>query len=240
MTTPSPKKIETTYFGHERQPVIVIDDFLANPNVPIEDAAMLSFGPVGLHYPGVQAAVSPVLVRRFLQEHIDLICETFDVVMSFEDVECYYSLVTRPAEALTPIQRLPHFDSSDPNRIAVLHYLARGEQGGTSFFRHRATQLESVSADMQDSYIAAIDADVGRYGLPNAGYIAGDTAIFERIAHYEALFNRAIIYRGNVLHCADIPPDMPLSADPNTGRLTVNSFINARPVPLAWKAPQSP
>lgn len=211
--------------GRERQPVIVIDNFVPYPERIVEDAAMLSFKPIGAHYPGTRAVVPRQLVSQFLEGISGLIAKTFGLNLPFLETECWYSLVTTMPEALAPIQRLPHFDSADPNRIAVLHYLARGEQGGTSFFRHRRTEFESVSADRLDRYVAAIDIDAACYGLPDAAYIAGDTTMFERIAHYEARYNRAIIYRGNTLHCADIPAGMALSSDPQTGRLTINTFL---------------
>jgi hypothetical protein len=219
--------ISHTAHGLERQPVIVIDNFVSDPERIIADAAMLSFRPIGAHYPGMRAVVPRIMVAQFLQGLSGLIAETFGLDFPFVETECWYSLVTTPPEALAPIQRLPHFDSVDPGRIAVLHFLAR-EQGGTSFFRHRETQFESINAGRLNQYVAAIDADAERFGLPDAAYIAGDTPMFERIAHYNACFNRAIIYRGNTLHCADIPSGMALSSDPYTGRLTVNTFIHAR------------
>jgi len=61
--------------------------------------------------------------------------------------------------------------------------------------------------------------------MPEPDYIAGDTPIFEQVARHEALFNRAILYRSNTLHCAAIPPGMVFSTDPASGRLTVNTFL---------------
>lgn len=223
------QRISRADFGHERQPLIVVDNFVDHPEQLIEDAAMLSFIPIGPHFPGVRAAVHPSTVSRFLSSVSGLISDVFGVTSSLAEIECWYSLTTTPPEALAPIQRLPHFDSADPRRIALLHYLIPGEQGGTSFFRHRGTGFESVNADKLDHYSATIDADVARHGVPDATYISGDTPMFERIAHCEARFNRAIIYRGNTIHCADIPLGMELSADPKVGRLTVNTFINGRP-----------
>jgi hypothetical protein len=230
MVSPIMQQIEQ---GYDKQPIIVIDNFISDPDRLIADASMLSFQPIGAHYPGVRAAVHPALVAGFTKGVTAMIADVFGLAVPFADIECWYSLVTTPPKALKPIQRLPHFDSVDPGRIAILHYLARGEQGGTSFFRHRATGFESVNAERQDQYSAAIDADAAQYGIPDAAYITGDTPMFERIAHYEARFNRAIIYRGNTVHCADIPAGMALSADPLQGRLTVNTFIHGRPAPAA-------
>lgn len=216
------------YQGIERQPVIVIDDFVADPDMLIEDAAMLAYQPMGEHYPGVRAVVHPALVSGFMEGLDRLLEEVFGLAMPLDRIDCWYSLVTAAPETLRPNQRLPHFDSTDPGRIALLHYLSRSETGGTAFFRHRTTGYESLSDDRLPSYSAHIETDIARHGLPPAGYISGDTPLFEQIAHFDAVFNRAILYRGNTLHCADIPAGMALSAEPVSGRLTVNSFLQGR------------
>jgi hypothetical protein len=227
MDNDSPQSVNVVTHGREQQPVIVIDNFVNDPSHLVEDAAMLSFKPLAAHYPGLRAPVPFAVVTGFLSPITELIADTFKLSLPFVHVDSWYSMVTTPPEALAPIQRLPHFDSADPGRIAVLHYLDRSEQGGTSFFKHRATEFESVSSERQEHYIAAIDRDAVKHGVPEAAYISSDTAMFERIAQYQSRFNRAIIYRGNTIHCADIPKGMNLSKDPYIGRLTVNSFIHA-------------
>jgi hypothetical protein len=219
--------IQQIAIGQEELPMIIIDNFVADPGRLIEDAAMLSFAPIGIHYPGVRANVPPALVRSFMAGVSQTIADVFGLALPFNETECYYSIVTTRPEDLRPIQRLPHFDSTDPGRIAVLHYLSQDEGSGTSFFRHRGTGFESVNESRFAEYSAAIDADVARLGLPEAVYISGDTPMFERITRVEARFNRAVIYRGNSIHCADIPSGIPLPADPVTGRFTVNTFLHA-------------
>jgi hypothetical protein len=66
---------------------------------------------------------------------------------------------------------------------------------------------------------------VRKYGLPDAGYIADDTPLYERIAVQPAVFNRAIVYAGNTLHCAYLPRAVALRTDPLAGRLTLNLFL---------------
>jgi Family of unknown function (DUF6445) len=216
---------QLSHHGLERQPVMVIDDFVADPNALIDDASMLGFAPIGPYYPGVRAVVPPVIVRRLLSAWDQTIAQIFDLAAPAPLSEAYYSLVTTPPDKLQPIQRLPHFDSVDPGRIAVLHYLGQSALGGTAFFRHRTTGFESVNTLRMTDYKAALENDVKMHGMPTPDYISGDTAIFERVAQYGATFNRAIVYRGNTLHCADIPRGMALPADPVCGRLTVNIFL---------------
>ena len=152
----------------------------------------------------------------------------FDCAQGVELLECNYSLVTTPPEALAPIQRLPHFDTTDRGRIALLHYLCRPEDGGTAFFRHRETGFETVTAERLAPYRAALDADVARHGPPPPEYASGDTPTFQRIALHDAAFNRALIYRGCTLHSGAIPAPAHLSPNPREGRLTLNTFFQAR------------
>ncbi len=213
--------------GAEREPVVVIDGFAADPDRLIGDASFLAFRPIGPHYPGIRAEVPPAMLDDLLMPLGPVIAEVFGEPAT-EVIDAYYSLVTtRPAE-LAPIQRLPHFDGVERERLALLHYLARDERSGTAFYRHRSTGFETVGADRLSAYRTALDSDLRREGMPPPDYIAGDTPIFEQVAVHQGRFNRAILYRSNTLHCAFLPPDLPLSADPTAGRLTVNTFLMGR------------
>jgi len=70
---------------------------------------------------------------------------------------------------------------------------------------------------------------VAEQGIPPPGYVNGSTALFEQIAAYDAVFNRALVYRGTSLHSGSLPPDFVPDANPRTGRLTVNTFLELRP-----------
>ncbi len=211
--------------GAEHQPLILIDDFAVDPDGLIEDAAMLRLEPNGPHYPGLRAPVPKGMVAKLLAPVTDLIREVFGVDAGRGRRESWYSLVTTPPDRLAPIQRLPHFDGVEADRIAILLFLGRADLGGTAFYRHRATGFETVTAERLAPYDSALRADIDRHGLPPPAYIAGDTPLYERIARHEARFNRLLIYRGHTLHCADVPPDLVLCADPREGRLTVNTFL---------------
>lgn len=214
--------------GKESQPVVVIDGFAADPGIFIDDAAMLSFAPVGIHYPGVRAAVARPLLKPLLAKLEPIIADVFGHDECEVD-DAFYSLVTTRPEALTPIQRIPHFDGVEPQRLALLHYLSPDMPGGTAFYRHRATGFETVTAPRLPEYRTALDADLAREGLPEPAYIGGDTAIYECVARYEGRLNRAILYRGNTLHCAWLPDTGRLIDDTQTGRLTVNTFLRGMP-----------
>ena len=139
--------------------------------------------------------------------------------------ECYYSIVTTPPEALAPIQRLPHVDGLELDRIAILIYLSGLEAGGTAFYRQRSTGFETLDRERFPRFEAELRAGVAKHGLPEAAYISGSTPLYEQFASYEARPNRALIYRSRSLHCAEIAAKAVLPAEPATGRLTINSFL---------------
>jgi hypothetical protein len=210
--------------GAEAEPVVILDGFAPDPDGLVEDAGFLSFAPVGPHYPGVRAAVPPALLRAMLAALAPVAGTVFGSG-PLDVIDAYYSLVTTPPAALAPIQRLPHFDGVEKGRLALLLYLARDERSGTAFYRHRATGYETIDAARLPAYRAALAADLAREGMPEPGYIAGDTALFERLALHRGLYNRAILYRSHTLHSAFLPADMDYRADPATGRLTINIFL---------------
>ena len=123
---------------------------------------------------------------------------------------------------------MPHFDSTDANRLALLHYLCGPQHGGTSFYRHRATGIESVTDENRERFIKAVNAEAKAGGVPPARFIDGDTDMFERIARYQCTFNGALIYRGRILHSVNMPPDFLPDPNPLTGRLTINTFLLAQ------------
>ena len=209
--------------GREGQPVLVVDDLLADPDGWRAAAAGSRFAAIGPHYPGIRAPVPPVLATALREALVPLMGEVFGPVPPV--LEAYFSIVTTPPGRLAPIQRLPHFDGFEPERIAVLLYLSGADRGGTAFYRQRATGYETVSRDRFPAFEAALRDGVAVHGLPDAAYIDGDTALYERIAVHDAAPNRALIYRSQTLHCAAIPAGIALPADPATGRLSVNLFL---------------
>lgn len=110
----------------------------------------------------------------------------------------------------------------------MMLYLHRTGHGGTAFFRHLSTGLESLTAQDYPRYAAAVQAEYGRTGLPPAAYPTDGAPHFARTHAVPGHFNEAVFYRGNILHSGVIDNNAPLSADPCAGRLTINAFF--RPV----------
>ncbi len=219
--------VEVTSFGTERQPMLVVEDALSDPEGVVAIAARHSYRPIGPFHPGVRAPVSEAVAMELVAPLMNRLIETFALTAPPNYFECYLSVVTTAPGDLAPIQRLPHFDSVEPGRIAVLLYLDATERGGTAFYRQRATDFESIDAGRFDSYRTALDKGVAAHGIPPATYITGDTALFEQIHVVAGRFNRMIVYRGNTLHCAALGPGFAPVADPANGRLTLNLFLRS-------------
>ncbi|MCA0910826.1 DUF6445 family protein [Qipengyuania gaetbuli] len=213
-------------FGAETQPVVTVADVLTDPDGVIEIAARHRFGTHGAFYPGIRAAVSEKIGMPMVAPLLERLVEVFSLPRLPRFRECYLSVVTHAPAELAPIQRLPHFDGTERERLAVLLYLDKADRGGTAFYRQRATGFESVDGERFDTYRSQLEAATAEHGLPGPAYISGDTAIFEQIHRVSDTFNSMVIYRGNTLHCADLGADFVPDPDPKTGRLTLNLFLD--------------
>ncbi len=211
------------------QQLVSLDNFLVDPEHAIAQASLQKFAKITPQYPGVRAPLDPAVCRAWLGQLAPLLDGWFGPTGRPWAMQAWFSLVTTPRQALAPMQRLPHVDGTDPQQIAMMLYLHRTGHGGTAFFRHRSTGLAALTADNYPAYAGAVQAEYGRTGLPAAAYPTDGAPHFERIHVAEGHFNRAVFYRGNLLHSGVIDNDAPLSADPREGRLTINAFF--RPAP---------
>ena len=218
-------RIEIARHGLERQPVIVIDDMLSEPELWRQVAGRARFSPIRPFHPGVSTPIPARLANQLRDELAPLIGAAFGLDPVPPAGLCFLSLVTTPPEALARIQRLPHVDGLEAERIAILVYLAGAEKGGTAFYRQRATGFETVDGARREAFEAALDKGLAEHGEPPEGYISGDTALYERIALFEARPNRGLVYRSHALHSAAIVPGAGLPEDAAAGRLTLNAFL---------------
>jgi hypothetical protein len=224
-------KAATVLIGKEREPVVVVDNFLSSPQLLIEYAATHeAFDAVSdAFYPGARAPAPQIYcfaLRAFLGA---IIGEAFGLQDSRISGELsHFSLVTTAPEKLQMVQRMPHFDNTNPKQIALLHYLCGPEHGGTSFYRHRRSGFEHIDDSRLSEYRNAVGADLAEFGAPPAQYICGDDVRFERTASFGAACNRVLIYRSINLHSADIAATFNFDPNPRSGRLTVNTFFYFR------------
>lgn len=217
--------VSATRCGVEGAPVIVIDNFARAPESLVDIAETLTFADHGEYYPGPRAHAPKSYFAGVADIVAPIARSAFGGKTSVRLIRALYSIATRPPSALSLAQRVPHIDSIDRNSIAVVHYLCGPNHGGTAFYRHRSTGFEMIDAPRHAQFLGALKADFEKLGAPPPSYIDGDTAIFERIHRVDPKFNRAVIYPGNLLHCAELSNDTPLSASLRSGRLTIAIFL---------------
>ena len=210
--------------GRERTPVLVVDR-PGEADAALRAAALgAAYGEIGSpHFPGVRAEAPRAYAEQLARGLGPALAKAMgwgDAALSVE--ASYFSIVTTPPEALTLFQRVPHTDGLDAGRVAVMHYLS-DRDGGTAFFRHRATGYERVTTERHAAYDRALRADLERHGEP-AGYRDGSDAVFEEVFRVDAAPGRLAVYTGSLLH-SGVVPDGALPADPSRGRLTVNTFL---------------
>jgi hypothetical protein len=227
--SPDPRcSIKAVRVGDEQQPVILIDDFLAEASELIEHAATNRFLPLDGLYPGLHCPVPSFYPEALFHALIGPIGQVFELRPDqLADVASDFRMVTFSPDTLQVRQRLPHYDLTDPNLIVILHYLAPPGFGGTSLYRHRRTRFEGITPVRQTAFETSLAEELQSF--EPQGFMHGDNRLFERIASFPAAFNRAIVYRGNVLHSGDILPDPLHSADPRTGRLTASTLFTFKP-----------
>lgn len=218
-------KIKIERLGEERQPLVIIDDALAEPDAFVAAAADQSYGTIGPYYPGLRAPLPAQFNESFCAAIAPMIAENFSIEAARWRGECFYSLVTTPPDRLAPIQRLPHYDGVEEERMAALIYLCPAHFGGTSFYRHKSTGFETVTEDRFNQFKQTLEQEIRKDGLPPARYVDDGAPLFERTRLIDTVFNRMLIYRGVNLHCSAIDNNVPLPTDPKQGRLTITAFL---------------
>lgn len=223
-------RIQKLTIGVEHAPLVVIDNFVADPDGLVSDAATRQFGPGGQFYPGIRCEAPRAYQHLVVSALKDLLFESFQLEGTrVRFPMCHYSLVTTPAARLQLLQRIPHFDSVERNGLATIHYLFRRDLGGTAFYRHRKTGFEFIDESRRETYYRSLEGENDGPDMPAPGYINGDTPLFEQVAKQDGVFNRMLIYRRNSLHSGCIDRAFVPDPDPRNGRLSINSFMDFVP-----------
>jgi hypothetical protein len=222
-----PLSVQTHYAGHERQPILIIDNYLRNPESLVkyaEKEARFEASPA--MYPGIVSGIPDDYCETFLNTLGPLVGETFGVqVETAYLTSCFFAIITFSAEQLHFRQRLPHVDDYGAGVIAMIHFLCDEFQGGTGLFRHRATGYESLTEAKYKHLQSLIAQDIASTGPIAPEYMSANNRWFEQTACIPAKFNRLAIYRGSILHSMLVDDKTKLHPNPRIGRLTINTFL---------------
>ncbi|NMH65717.1 DUF6445 family protein [Shewanella salipaludis] len=217
------------YLGHEKTPLIIIDNFAADLTPLLNFArtrATFAADPDSF-YPGVRAPLPRPYVEDVLNRLYSLLYEVYEIPsrQSIRLQALHFSLISTSPEALKPLQRLPHFDTPQPHYFALLHYLNDGPHGNTAFFRHIPTGFERIDGSRMPAYFQSAQQFVGQNATEPPGYFVQSNEHYELYHQVEYRPNRLLIYPGNLLHSTLVEPGTDIDANPQTGRLTANMFI---------------
>lgn len=219
----------THTLGSERRPLVVIEDFADDPQALVAHAESSEpfRAAAGDLYPGVRKPAPPSYAEDICTRYGEVLRQHFGLPERSRPQVIFsaFSITTTEPHRLRPVQRVPHFDTTAANQLAIVHYLCGLEHGGTSFYRHRSTGFETITHERLHRYAETLKREVMTEHPPPDKYMDGDDPLFERIASFEARRNRALVYPSNVLHSGDIRRISPPEAPPRSARLTVNSFV---------------
>jgi hypothetical protein len=217
--------VEVMHIGRRGIPVARVGNVLRNPDeVTAMGLAQTYTQDRNNFYPGMRAAL-PEAFAAALRAWLGRVLQR-----EFDRDDSYFSVVTTASADLLPIQRIPHYDSTDPGVFAAVIYLCDSRFSGTSFYRHRKTGYEEITEENCRNYQLAMDTDMRLHGPPKRQYMNGDSPLYELIYSNELQFNSAIVYPGRILHAGNISPTFTPPESKDEWRLTVTSVGRERAV----------
>jgi len=217
-----------TLIGQDNTPVIVIDDYADNlDEIAAQVAIHACFSPDNVtNYPGVRSPIPKALVVGYLKPLMQLLYRIYKFPNSFEPnpIDNYFSLITSQPDELSAMQSWPHFDTPNPNLLAIIHYLDKGSHGGTGFFRHNKSDLDRIDEKSKDHYFQYAQDYFQSINTNTYGYCTEQHSEFTCYKKIGYKPNRLIIFPGQLLHSTLVELNTDLDPNPEGGRLTANLF----------------
>ncbi len=211
----------------------VIDDVLSEPErwqrLAAQHAAQFELLP-GNAYPGPELRM-PKAITDALGAYLDLhVRDRFGLQQTLSGYS-RLAMVTWPPQRLQPWQWICHRDrfavgENEFVLASVLYLFRDAGLGGTAFYQPRRSIGETERL-VHDSVEMPADQFSGCYEI-EPGYLRGSNDWFEQVLSVPARWNRLIVYDGSQFHCSHIVAPERLSADPMSGRLTLNGFFTCR------------
>lgn len=220
---------QVKYIGGNKTPIVVIDDYIENLNDLTKQVSVNGgFKPDEItNYPGIRSAMPKPIVIDYLQPVMLGLYKVFNLpeTLSPFPKDNYFSLITANPGEISALQSLPHFDTPNPNLLAVIHYIGDGEHGGTGFFSHKKSGLERIDYENKEYFYECAQAHFNTIDTTNFSYCEEEHAEFSCYETIDYKPNRLIIFPGQLLHSTLVNLDKDIDGNPITGRLTANMFI---------------
>jgi hypothetical protein len=207
-------------------PILVIDDFYAQPMAVRELALRGGYDASLAYYPGVHSAIDPHKLWPLFQSLSGILAALGSGQADPADFDSDFSLVTTPASDMLANQKHPHVDAVP---LAGVLYLNPDYEVGTSFFRHRPLGLAFLRDEHEyEAYNAWLSTE-GERTQPKT-YAVGNDETWEHIYTTAGKFNRLVMYPGIAFHSIamqDVARHLSLSSARLTQRFFVKHFSAA-------------
>lgn len=207
-----------------RVPILMIDNFYADPEQVRAQALLKNYDLSIAQYPGRHAPISASDddYKSLVQVLIRLMRRISDHHFLADEVVSDFSIITTQPDQLLAIQKHPHID---PGPVLGIVYLTPGSTEGTAFFFNRQLGTEVVvTPDQHAAYLKFITENAEQ--LAPLGYSLDEHPVWEKLYTIEPVFNRFVLYPGNVFHSVDVK-SVSKKIDLNTVRLTQRFLINS-------------
>lgn len=212
------------------QSCFIVDDALANPEalqkLAVEQPKSFQPAPTNA-YPGIEFMMGKDVTdptSDFFMQHIRPLTDARRTLHT----KCRLSMVTLPPAQLSAPQWICHRDTRgirpEDCVVASVLFLFHDETlGGTSFYAPTKSTVETELL-IRDSCFTSDEAFGRKYAIQR-GYFKESNEFFEKLYTAPAKWNRMVFYDGGIFHSGDIRHPEKMSANPLTGRLTLNGFF---------------
>lgn len=228
MNTAEKLKPSIERVGWEQTPVLTLDDFDLFTAPLQAAAARAQFVPDRkTYYPGVRAPMPKEVAVAILQGVYRQLYSLYGIPPQrrLKPTGAMFSLIASAPDKLSHLQRIPHFDTSNPHFFALLLYLNPGFHGSTGFFRHKGTGFERVDESRIGTYFSVAEQFLQKQQGPSSGYVTESRDDFDLFHQVDYRQHRMVIYPGNLLHSILVDEGTDIDPNPESGRLTANLFF---------------
>lgn len=204
-------------------PMLVIDDFYAEPDALREAALQGQFADTAAGYPGRHERLDPATnsgVRDMLNYVWELVQDATGLGFDFRELITDFSILTTPRAKVLKAQSHPHIDGV---ALAGLVYLANPSMGGTCFYRNLRLN-SAVVVDSNRAQWEAISRDTQKGFAETDGYVSDSFDMWQLIHKTEGRYNQLVMYPGNIFHSVNVIVD-PDPSKPQLARLTQRIFV---------------
>lgn len=223
-------KVEIVHLESENEDVIVVDNFLKSIEPIVHFANHVAYlepvGSDGTLFPGKRDIMPEPYYRVFKQLIASL--QASNLFNHGQKAlylhRCKLSLVTQNATELSLLQRIPHIDSTDDNTFAAVHYISGKASNGTSIYRYIPENLIKITEKNQHLFRDIIKQTKSNESQ-HQGFLNSNTVLFEQVINIKAKPNRIVLYKSNLLHCANLDNNDNYTSNIKNGRLSISSFF---------------